>query len=247
MLPWLAMRPFGWALAVISVVACASPSHAAEGDIERAGALFEEGAMHYRAGRFDEAIERLEEAYQLAGEPVLLFNLAKAYEGKGDLEKAIDAYERYLDDAPDVADRGAIEARVETLRAQLAARAALERRAEEERLRADRAERGAAPSPWPWIVTGAGVAATTAGVVMGALASDRDDAAAAEPIQQEAAPIREDAESLATGANVAFVVGGALIAGGVVWGIVDLSLSGPADSVAVGVGVGRLDVAIRLP
>jgi len=49
-----------------------------------------------KAGRFDEAIAFLEQAYQRDPAPVLLYNFARVYEKKGDKEKAKVYYERYI-------------------------------------------------------------------------------------------------------------------------------------------------------
>lgn len=246
------MRPAVWIVA-FAVVVVAGPAHAKD-EAARATALFDEGAAHYRAGRFSEAIARFTEAYDLVPEPVLLFNLAKAHEGKGDLPAAITAYERYLKEATDLSDRGAIVARVETLRAQLAARSSLERRAEDERRRRERAEREKerSPSPVPWIIAGGGAAGLVTGIALGAFASGREDDAIAAPTQAAAADLRDEAQGFATGANVAFAIGSALLAGGVTWGVVDVVLSGgsdaspePSEPVAVRLRVGPGFVGLR--
>ena len=248
----MSMRLVRWAVVIAFGLAPvwgfprASAAEPPGGGAERAAKLFEEGAAEYRAGRFDRAIELLGQAYDLAGEPVLLFNLAKEYEGKGDLDKAIDAYERYLRDAKDITDRGAIEARVETLRGQLAARSALEKKAAAERERAERAERDKerSPSPIPWIIAGAGVTGLVTGAALGAFAAGREDDAAAEPVQRDAAELRDEGERLALGANIAFAVGGALLAGGVTWGIVDVVLA-TRDETSVALRVGPTFVGLR--
>ena len=81
-------------LAFLVVIGTAAPARA--DDRSEADRLFDESAEHYRAGRFELAAELLERAYELTKDPVLLFNLAKAHEGRGDAASAIRAYERYL-------------------------------------------------------------------------------------------------------------------------------------------------------
>src|SRR5690606_35346285 len=98
-----------------------------DADRKRALELFKESKQLYQEGRFRDAIERLEQAYALAPEPVLLYNLGRAFESSGELERAIDAYRRYLDEEPNAPDRGAISARIDTLERQLKERQALER------------------------------------------------------------------------------------------------------------------------
>ncbi len=239
-------RPSARALigvALALAVAAASPASGEEGrHASRAEQLFAESAVAYKAGRFDEAIQLLVDAHALSGEPVLLFNLAKAQEGKGDLPAAILSYERYLRDATMIPDRGAIEQRLVTLRGQVDARAALERRAEEERALRERAERERSPpSPLPWVLSAVGVAGLVTGGALAALAKSTEADAQAAPVQLDAASLRDDAEDLATGANAALAIGGAVLAGAVAWGIVDvvLSTSGP-DRASSSLHVGPL-------
>src|SRR5687768_16378204 len=56
---------------------------------KRARELFKKSDESYRAGRFQEAIDLLSEAFRLDPKPVLLYNIARAYEGLGDTPRAI--------------------------------------------------------------------------------------------------------------------------------------------------------------
>ncbi|HZO14449.1 MAG TPA: tetratricopeptide repeat protein [Polyangiaceae bacterium] len=215
------MRPIAGAFLVC--LTTAQPAWAEEPPPDRATQLFEESAEHYRAGRFDRAIQLLEEAHRLSGEPVLLFNLAKAHEGKGDRKAAIALYQRYLREADDVPDRGAIERRIATLRAQMEEQRALERKIAQERRRADEAAREKpTPSPIPWVLAGVGVAGLAVGGALAGVAASKESDVEEEPVQLEAEKLLEEAKTLAIGANVAFAVGGALLIGGATWGIVDV-------------------------
>src|SRR5690606_33568184 len=82
-------------------------------------AKFERAEALYDEGRYDEAIELLRELVREYPDPILLYNLGRAHEGAERLAEAIDAYERYLDAAPDAPDRDAITRRIERLRARL--------------------------------------------------------------------------------------------------------------------------------
>src|SRR5436190_6871538 len=62
--------------------------------------LFEKGSDAYQKGRFAEAVELLQKAYALKREPVLLYNLGRAYEGLGDAKNAARAYSEYLGSEP---------------------------------------------------------------------------------------------------------------------------------------------------
>jgi tetratricopeptide (TPR) repeat protein len=181
--------------------------------------LFEKSSAAYEQGRFTEAIWLLKEAYAIDKEPVLLYNLGRAYEGLGDLKNAAGAYEQFLAAEPRAADRGALEQRIRTLRRQLAEREALAARA------ARRERDGAAPSAVPWIVAGTGAATLVAGGVMGLLSSNRHDRAVDEPTHVEAERLQTESDSFATAANVCFIAGGAVLAIGVIWGILDVTSS----------------------
>jgi tetratricopeptide (TPR) repeat protein len=203
---------------------------------ERALDLFEKGKAAYREGRFEEAVKLLTEAYALEPVPVLLYNLARAEEGKGAFAEAISAYERYLAAEKEIPDRGAIEQKITSLRRTIEEREALAKERDEAKRR--EAEKpslvstvNAEPegaSPWPWVVAAAGTGGTIAGAVLGGLALGRNDEAEAAASQSEAALARDEAEGLALGATVLFVVGGVVAAGGLVWGVVDVAtLDGP--------------------
>ncbi len=200
-------------------------------------ALYRQGTKAYDEGRFQDAADLLTRAYALRAEPILLFNLARAYEGLGAVDKAIDAYKRYLARDPDASDRRSIEQRLATLQKQVDDRQALERQRDEERARVEQARREAElarratereeerrrrPSAVPWIVAGVGVAGLGAGVVLGALSHGRYVDARDDTFRAPASADYSGAQTLATGANVAFVAGGVFAAAGLFWGLVDV-------------------------
>lgn len=228
-------RRLGWALSAALALGAAAPAGVAaqaEGDVEttteqrdtaRALAMYEEAARLYQRGEFGASAELLRQAYRLYDHPTLLYNLARAIEGLGDLSATVQTYERYLQAAPDAPDREMVAARVETLRALMAEREGLLR----ERARAIRdRERLAARvepdeplshGPWPWVVTGVGLAGVGAGAALWLLALDARDSAEVEPEQREAFRLHSRAESLAVGATASMIAGGALALVGFGW------------------------------
>jgi tetratricopeptide (TPR) repeat protein len=68
---------------------------------------FRTGARYFQQGKYDRAIDEYQEAQRLLPLPDFDFNLGQAYRLKGDKHAAIEAYERYLNAAPDgdVADQ----------------------------------------------------------------------------------------------------------------------------------------------
>jgi hypothetical protein len=87
-------------LAVVVSTLLGAPAPAAGAERE-AKALYDQAEADYRAGRYREAIERFDRAYQLVGDPVLLFNIAQAHRRRRDWTRAIDYYERFLERAAD--------------------------------------------------------------------------------------------------------------------------------------------------
>lgn len=215
---------------------------------QRARELFKQSEESYRAGRFQEAIDRLREAYALDRKPVLLYNMARAYEGLGDTRAAVDAYKRYLEAEPATPDRGALEQRIATLERQQAEREALERKRDAAPAAPAKPAEPLAParpaSPVPWIVAGVGALGVGAGVVLGVMARGRHEDAVDEQRALEAIDLQDQADTLALAANVAWIAGAVVATGAVVWGIVDVAGSGPASPRAT-VGVGPGVVVVR--
>jgi tetratricopeptide (TPR) repeat protein len=188
----------------------------ADDNRDRALKLFEDSNKAYKSGKFEDAADLLRKAYELYPEPILLYNLGRAQEGLGDRKGALESYERYLAEAKQVDDRGAIERRIATLREQLETEAKLR-------------EQPPPPPPppvddrtsvekyGPWATIGAGGVMLGTGIVFGVRSGAKHDDAVAAPGQRDAADLQASAEKYATIANVLFVVGGLATAGGVGW------------------------------
>jgi len=212
----------------------------AEDNRDKALKLFEDSNKAYKSGKFEEAADLLKKAYALFPEPLLLYNLGRAQEGLGDPQGALDSYKQYLAQAKQVDDRGAIERRIETLEAQIekqkadaeeAKRMAEEQarlQAEQERLRREREEqrgrereeiddRTPVEKYGPWTVMGVGGALVGTGLIFGIRSGAKHDDAVAAPAQRDAESLQASAQHYATVANVLFVTGGLVVAGGVAW------------------------------
>lgn len=87
-------------------------------EVEQAKQLFRNGADLYDEGRYEDAIAAWQEAYNLSKQPVLLFNIANAYERLGRYQESYDALNRYRAFAPE-SEREAIERRLVNLEARL--------------------------------------------------------------------------------------------------------------------------------
>ena len=111
-----AARALPLAIAVLAFAGTAS----AQTDLERARAVFEQGAAHYENQNYALALQAFQESYDLLdGHPrqaLVLYNVGRCYEELGRFRDARDAYQRYLREAADDAqDRGQVEERLREL------------------------------------------------------------------------------------------------------------------------------------
>ena len=193
----------------------------------RAAELFKASLEAYRQGDFKQTVALLNEAYALDPQPVIPYNLGRAYEGLGDVDAAIDAYERYLKADPKAPDRLSIEQRIVTLQRQRdeekrrAEAAAVEQRRAEERAKQPHDEPPRSRSIGPYIVAGVGAAGLVAGGVFGLVATSKHSAATSEHVQTTAIDEQDQAKSMATVSTISFIAGGALLAAGVTWWFLD--------------------------
>jgi hypothetical protein len=88
-------------------------------------------------------------------------------------------------------------------------------------------------NPWTLSAAGVGVASLTAGIILGVLSNQKIDDAKAAGDQPSGMSLVHEGEDLATGANIAFILGGAALAGAVVLFILDVTSDEPAVTPAV--------------
>lgn len=84
---------------LVMLSCCLSGPALAQNRDAEARRLFEDGDRLYQEGRYEDAIVRFEESYALSGRPLLLFNMANAYERLARYASAADALRRYLPNA----------------------------------------------------------------------------------------------------------------------------------------------------
>lgn len=152
--------------------------------------LFTLGQSAFDQGRYQAALDYFQQAYDLSHRPQLLYNIGQAADRLRDDRRALASFEQFLREVPDSPQHTSTRARVEVLRAAIAADDA--RDAESARIAAEaeaaRAERGAAgptvattetpDAPPPrsgrsaapgWIIAGVGGGALVAGATFFAL------------------------------------------------------------------------------
>ena len=106
----------GVAVAMITAAVAHAPSRVAAEPAPVRGADEAQARAHFKQGKvfldrqlYSEAIKEFELAYQQAPLPALLYNIAQAYRLEGDLDKAIETYQRFL--ATEAEGQAADEAR----------------------------------------------------------------------------------------------------------------------------------------
>ena len=82
---------------------------------EEAKEQYERGVVAYNLERFDDAIAAFTRAYELDPAPTLPYNIAQARWKKGENERALFYYRRYLEADPTTENRARVEARIHEL------------------------------------------------------------------------------------------------------------------------------------
>jgi tetratricopeptide (TPR) repeat protein len=92
--------------------------------LQEAKAAFEEAQTLYTKEQFEEAASKFMVAFDKKPFSSFLFNAAVAYEKALQYQKAIDAFQQYLEREPQAGDAVEVKTRIESLKAVLAAHAA---------------------------------------------------------------------------------------------------------------------------
>ena len=94
---WGRVSPMRWGrlipAAVLGVLVFTSLAQAAN---PKAAALVKEGDRLYKENKYREAAEALKKAYDLEPAPVLLYNIARAFDQAGELTLALDNYRQFV-------------------------------------------------------------------------------------------------------------------------------------------------------
>ncbi|MFK7989520.1 MAG: tol-pal system YbgF family protein [Sandaracinaceae bacterium] len=221
---------------------CASVASAQGGCAEattaraRSQCLTQQAQEVFSAGRPDEAVPLLERAYEAYPAPMILYNLGRSHAANGEPRSAVRAYERFLAEDPNGAQRSEVEQLIDEQRSLAVAR---EQPAPEPDLpRAVASEPvtsrqdGGGLSAGPWVVMGGGALLGGVGAVLSAVAFDRRAEAENTMAFDRASSLRDSANELWLAGQVMFWTAGAALAAGLVWLVIDLT-SGDDSSVAL--------------
>lgn len=145
---------------VLSVAAPAAPARADDVETRAARRHFDKADKLFALGRFDEALEQYQKAFDAKPIPDLLFNIGQCYRNLGDYDAAIFSFRKFLTLDPETARRADVELLIDDLEA---------KKAQAEMLARDR--KLAAPKPAPrrpitsrwWFWTGVAALAAAGG------------------------------------------------------------------------------------
>lgn len=196
-------------------------------------ALWATGLARYKLGRWEEAVDLLEQAYEEYPEPDILYNLAQAHRQLKHYEKAVFYYRAYLRDRTDAANRAAIEDIVRKLDVIIEREQASGKEPPQDVKEPPSGWRGAPrgpdgpdrPSPpsawyadtWGWTFTASGVVALAVGGGFLWNAHDLDGQADDPGVDSlEAGRLRDSADTRRTIGTWTGVGGGALLVAGIV-------------------------------
>jgi tetratricopeptide (TPR) repeat protein len=156
-----------------------TPVHAEDAATRTARRHFQKGEKLFALGRFDDALEQYEQAFEARPLPAFLFNIGQCHRNLGNYDQAIFSFRKYLDQSPDADNRDAVLELIDELEADKQRAEEAARRREAARLGPggpddDRKPRGAAGKPiyarwWFW-----GGVAAVAGASTGAYFLLRD-------------------------------------------------------------------------
>jgi tetratricopeptide (TPR) repeat protein len=238
-------------LALALSLAPSVPALAAEPSPNDPEALSAAAVERFEARDYDGAVALFEQAYAADPNPNYLFNIGRVYEEKGDLQKAIQHYQKFVGQSGvDLESRQAATERLKVLREALAQLEAEEKQADDPApadeataeppgddpaAATDETDEKAARRKKTLRITGyslmgLGGAGLIVGAVFGGLAQGSVKDSDADPFVDRREAFRERARSQARVADAMFITGGVLAATGLVLVLVTLGKKkGDAD------------------
>ena len=153
-------------LVLLVTVLAARIAYADDPETRAAKRYFARGEKLFALGRFDEAIEQYQKAYDAKPLPDFLFNIGQCHRNLGDFEAAIFSFKKYLKLAPDAENRDQVEEYIAELEVEQERKNARKLRLDERtRDRPERPPPGEPPvyKKW-WFWTGLAVVGAAGGV-----------------------------------------------------------------------------------
>src|SRR5436190_18302547 len=105
----------------IVLIAGAGVARAGDSNAEKARAHFQQGDTYFKLDRYANALQEFEQAYLAKQDPSFLYNIAQCHRLMGNRVEAVRFYKRYLNDAPNAANRPVAEKHIRDLESALGA------------------------------------------------------------------------------------------------------------------------------
>ncbi|MFO0563379.1 MAG: tetratricopeptide repeat protein [Polyangiales bacterium] len=80
---------------------------------------FRTGMRYFDLGRFSEAAVEFERVFEFTGQSELLYNIARSHESAGNLQRALETYDQFVQREPSAPNASAIRAHADELRARV--------------------------------------------------------------------------------------------------------------------------------
>jgi tetratricopeptide (TPR) repeat protein len=107
---WLALLLVGFVIAIAP-----RPAHAEDPAMRAAKRHFERGEKLFALGKFDEALDEYQKAYDAKPIPDFLFNIGQCYRNLDDYDKAIFSFKKFIKEEPDAPNREAVQKLIDDL------------------------------------------------------------------------------------------------------------------------------------
>ena len=105
-------------LVLIVTILAARVAHAEDPATRSAKRHFDRGQKLFNLGKFDEALDEYQQAYEAKSIPALLFNIGQCYRNLGDYDAAVFSFKKYLKLEPDADNRDQVEEYITELEAE---------------------------------------------------------------------------------------------------------------------------------
>jgi tetratricopeptide (TPR) repeat protein len=106
---------------LVASLAAAPARSASDARTEKAREHYLQADAFYKLDRYASALQEYEQAYLAKPDPSFLYNIAQCHRLMGDKAEAVKFYRRYLNDAPNAANREVAEKHIKDLETMLAA------------------------------------------------------------------------------------------------------------------------------
>jgi tetratricopeptide (TPR) repeat protein len=102
-------------LVLLVTLFAARVAYAEDPSTKSAKRHFDRGQKLFNLGKFDEALDEYQQAYEAKEIPAILFNIGQCYRNLGDFDAAVFSFKKYLKLEPDADNREQVEEYIEEL------------------------------------------------------------------------------------------------------------------------------------